>query len=114
MTPVRRVVASTTLEPGRVYTLFDPRTGHRERVEFVRPPELYRLERMPDRSWEMHEPLTGVRCVGRDFMEVRRAFGEALRSHRDALAARDPATLDAEERAQLDKLRGFSRLLLGA
>lgn len=71
----------------------------------------YELERI-DGRFALVQPVTGLRVEGRNVGALIAVMHRRLRDRRDALALRDPATLDANERRDLEYLTSLSERFL--
>ena len=66
-----------------------------------------------DRCFALVQSVTGLRVEGPDVSGLIADMHRAMRDRRDMLAARDPGTLDPDERRDLDYLSSLSETFLG-
>ena len=76
-----------------------------------RPPYVLGME---DRVFTVTEPVTGIVIEDRHGSHAVGRMHRVLLERRDALAARDPSTLDPDEQRELEHLRSYPDRFLRA
>ena len=71
-------------------------------------PGPYEILHEPGGPWVVHEPVTGIRVEHARLRIALPQMHRLLIARRDELLARDPAGFDDRERAELERLSGWS------